>query len=270
MAEALGKAQTMELLRRHGVVLDRRRGQHFLVEPNIVRRIVEIAGCGPGDRVVEIGPGAGTLTRELAGTGATVVAFEIDEGLRPLLEEVLTSAGDVEVRYADAAAVDLDEALAPGEWMMVANLPYNVGTPLLLDTLRRVPRVTRFVVMLQREAVERLVAAPGGKRYGLPSIVAGLHARARVEMRVPGHLFTPPTPVGSAVVVLERVEPDRLAETAIGIAAAAFGQRRKMLRSALRGTLADPEAALASSGLSPTARAEDLSPQDYVALARSA
>jgi 16S rRNA (adenine1518-N6/adenine1519-N6)-dimethyltransferase len=270
MADALGKAETIDLLRRHGMLLDRRRGQHFLVEPNIVRRIVEIAGCGRGDRVLEVGPGAGTLTRQLAATGASVVAYEIDETLRPILDEVLSGAGDVEVRYADATAVDLDHALGAGEWMMVANLPYNVGAPLLLDALRGVPRLTRFVVMLQKEAVERLTAGPGSRRYGIPSVVAGLHARARVALRVPGHVFTPPTPVASAVVVLDRIEPDELAERAIALATAAFGQRRKMLRSALRGTLADPEAVLTAAGLPPSARAEDLAPDDYLALARSA
>jgi 16S rRNA (adenine1518-N6/adenine1519-N6)-dimethyltransferase len=270
VAEPLGRAQTLDLLRRHGVTPDRRRGQHFLVEPNVVRRIVELAGCGPGDRVVEIGAGAGTLTRELAATGAAVVAYEIDETLRPLLDETLVGIDRVRVRFADAAAVDLDTELEPGEWTMVANLPYHVGTPLLLDALRRVGRITRFVVMLQREAVQRLAATPGGRRYGLPSVVAGLHARVRVALRVPGHLFVPPTPVDSAVAVLDRMSADPAAEAAIALAAAAFGQRRKMLRSSLRGVLDDPEAVVRAAGLEPTARAEDLAPADYLRLAGAA
>lgn len=270
MADALGKAETVALLRRHGVLLEKRRGQHFLVEPNVVRRIVDIAGCGPGDRVVEVGPGAGTLTRELAASGATVVAYEIDESLRPVLAEVLAGMDNVEVRFADATMIDFERALSAGDWMLVANLPYNVGTPLVLDALRRVPRITRFVVMLQKEAVDRLASGPGSRRYGLPSVVAGLHARVRVALRVPGHLFTPPTPVSSSVAVLERVDADPMSEKAIGLAAAAFGQRRKMLRSALRGVLADPEATLTAAGIPPSARAEDLAPSAFLDLARVA
>jgi 16S rRNA (adenine1518-N6/adenine1519-N6)-dimethyltransferase len=270
VVEALGKAETIALLRRHGVLLERRRGQHFLVEPNVVRRIVDIAGCGPGDNVVEVGPGAGTLTRAIGATGARVVAYEIDESLRPVLAEVLLDTGNVEVRFADATTVDFGGELPAGDWMLVANLPYNVGTPLVLDLLRTTPRITRFVVMLQKEAIDRLAAGPGSRRYGLPSVVAGLHARVRVALRVPGHLFTPPTPVSSAVAVLERVDADPMSEHAIALAAAAFGQRRKMLRSALRGILVDPEETLLAAGIAPSARAEDLAPSAYLDLARAA
>jgi len=146
MAEPLGRAETRALLERHGIRLRKDLGQRLLIEPNVVRRIVEIAGVTAGSRVVEIGAGAGTLTRALAGTGARVVAVEIDEALRPVLEE--TVGDTAEVWFADAAGIDFDTALPDGEWVVVANLPYNVGTPIVLTLLRSVPRVTRLVVML--------------------------------------------------------------------------------------------------------------------------
>ena len=240
-------------------------GQHFLAEPNTVRRIVEISGVGPASQVLEIGAGAGTLTRALADTGARVITYEVDDALRPVLGEVVGDAA--EVRFEDAAAVDFDATLPPGSWTLVANLPYNVGTPILLTLLREVPRVTRFVVMLQREAIDRLAASPGSRTYGVPSVVVALHGRVEVALRVPPHLFVPQPKVESAVAVIERVDADPRAERAIEIAAGAFGQRRKMVRSSLRGVLQDAEDALTTAGIDPTARAEDLSPDDYLRLA---
>jgi 16S rRNA (adenine1518-N6/adenine1519-N6)-dimethyltransferase len=265
VADPLGRAATRALLERHRVRLRPSLGQHFLTEPNTVRRIVEIAGVGPSSQVVEIGAGAGTLTRALANTGARVIAYEIDEALRPVLAEVV---GDrAEIRFEDAADVDFESALPPGEWSLVANLPYNVGTPIVLGLLRSVSRVVRFVVMLQREAVERLAAPPGSKTYGLPSVIVALNGSIRIALRVPPHLFVPAPKVESAVAVIDRAPADHAAERAIEIAAGAFGQRRKMVRTSLRGVLADPAAALAVAGIDPTSRAEDLSPSDYLRLA---
>jgi 16S rRNA (adenine1518-N6/adenine1519-N6)-dimethyltransferase len=161
--------------------------------------------------------------------------------------------------------MDLDD----GPWTMVANLPYNVGTPLLLDTLRRMPQVGRFVVMLQKEAVDRLVSGPGTKAYGLPSVVVGLHGEAKVAFRVPPTVFLPRPAVDSAVAVIDRVEAHPLAPEAIGLAAAGFGQRRKMLRRSLAGVLDDPAATLNAAGIDPTSRAEDLRPGDYVRIAEA-
>jgi 16S rRNA (adenine1518-N6/adenine1519-N6)-dimethyltransferase len=196
-----------------------------------------------------------------------VVAYEIDSGLFPVLEEV-TAGLDVELRSLDATHADLAEDLGAGEWVMVANLPYNVGTPLLLEALRGAPRITRFVVMVQREVAERLVAVPGSKAYGLPSVIVGLHARGSLALRVPAQVFYPPPNVESAVVAIDRVPADAAAERAAEIAAAGFQQRRKMLRSSLASVFDDPTAALVASGMDPTARAEDLSPSDYLELAR--
>jgi len=268
VAEPLGRQETRRLLDAHGIRPTKHLGQHFLVEPNVVRRIVEISGVGPGAQVVEIGAGIGTLTRALAATGAAVVAYEIDETLRPVLAE--TVGDSAEVRFGDALAVDWDADLGPGTWVVVANLPYNVGTPLVLDLLRFVPRVVRLVVMLQEEAVERLAAGPGTKAYGLPSVVASLHGSVRVALRVPAHLFVPPPKIRSAVALIDRRPVDPVAERAIALAAAGFGQRRKMIRSSLRTALTDPERSIAAAGLTPTDRAEDLAPADWLALAGAA
>ena len=227
---------------------------------------MEISGIGPGDRVVEVGAGVGTLTRALAATGARVTAFEIDEGLRPALGEVLTGL-NVDLRFEDAAAADLPDQLEGGPWTLVANLPYNVGTPLLLDLLRWAPQIRRFVVMLQREAIDRLAAAPGSKTYGLPSVVVRLHGLIEVALRIGASVFVPPPKVESAVAVIERRGAARLSENAIALAAAGFGQRRKMLRSSLRSVVADPAEMLGAAGLEPTDRAENLAPEDYLRLA---
>ena len=264
--EPLGRAATIRLLDRHGIRLRRALGQHFLVDPNLVRKIVREAGVEPGDRVLEIGTGAGTLTRGLAAAGAAVVTYEIDDRLRPVLDEVLAGVAGVEVRFADAAALPARD-LAGAATTVVANLPYNVGTPLLLDLLREAPGVEHFVVMLQREAVERLAAAPGSRVYGLPSVVAQLYGEVRVAFRVPAKVFFPEPPVESAVAVIRRTAADPLAAAAVRLAAAGFGQRRKMLRRSLRAALDDPGAVLAAAGIDPTRRAEDLAPEEYLTIA---
>ena len=208
----LGAAATARLLERHDLRPRKALGQHFLIDPNTTRRIVDAAGVGPGDRVVEVGAGVGTLTSALAATGASVVAYEVDERLRPLLAETLDGF-DVDVRYTDVVRSGLD--LEGGPWTMVANLPYNVGTPLVLDLLTGFPPVTRFVVMLQREAVERLAAGPGSKVYGLPSVVAALHGTVSVAFRVPATVFLPRPDVESAVAVIDRIDAHPLAAKAI-------------------------------------------------------
>jgi 16S rRNA (adenine1518-N6/adenine1519-N6)-dimethyltransferase len=267
--EPLGRAATARLLAAHGVRPRRSLGQHFLVDPNLVRKVVAAAEVRPGDRVLEIGAGAGTLTRALAAAGARVLAYEVDPRLRPVLEEALEGVGGVEVRYADAATIDPAE-FGGEEWAVVANLPYHVGTPLLLRLLREAPGISRFVVMLQLEAVERLAAAPGSRVYGLPSVVVQLHGTIRVAFRVPAAVFLPPPKVESAVAVIRRREAHPRAEQAVALAAAAFGQRRKMLRRSLARVLADPATALAAAGLAATGRAEELSPEDYLRLAEVA
>jgi 16S rRNA (adenine1518-N6/adenine1519-N6)-dimethyltransferase len=268
-ARPQGRREIIELLERHGRRPRKSLGQHFLADPNIVDRIVRLAGVGPDDRVVEIGAGTGTLTRALAATGSRVVAYEIDASLEPLLREAVAGLGSVEVRIADALEVDLAAELADGPWTLVANLPYNVGTPLLLDLLRDVVAITRFVVMVQREVADRLTALPGSKQYGIPSVVAGLYANVQFGFRVPPQVFVPPPDVESGVVILERRRPPPEAPSAEALAQAAFRQRRKMIRRSLATVLTDPESVLAAAGVDATLRAEDLAVADYVAIARA-
>ena len=192
-----------------------------------------------------------------------MIAYEVDVGLRPVLEETVGDRADV--RYADAAAIDFAKVLQGTGWSLVANLPYNVGTPIVLDVLRHVPAIDRVVVMLQREAIQRFGAAPGSGDYGLPSVVVALHGTIDVAMHVAPHLFVPRPNVESTVAVIQRREPDPLAERAIEIAGTAFGQRRKMIRSSLGAMLSNE--AIERVGINPTLRAEDLSPADYLRLA---
>lgn len=268
MSGAQSAAEVSELLARHGLAPRRPLGQHFLGDPNIVRKIVQAAQLEPGSPVLEVGAGTGTLTAELAAQGHPVLAYEIDEGLVPLLEDVLAPYGDqVDLRLQDAMSVDFSKELEGADWALVANLPYNVGTPLLLQLMRSVPAVTRFVVMIQKEVADRLVAEPGSREYGVPSVITALYARRLDWFRVPRHVFVPPPNVDSAVVIFERVEPPAGSEQAIRIAKAAFGQRRKMLRSSLRSVLDNPSEVLEHAGIDPTARAETVSAQGFVRLA---
>ncbi len=263
------RSQMIDLLARHGVNPRKDLGQHFLADPNITRKIVSVAGVGPGDRVVEVGPGTGTLTAALAASGATVVCYEVDSALAPVLEEVVGALPNVEVRIEDATRVDFAEALDGNGWVMVANLPYNVGTPLVLDLLRHVPAIVRMVVMVQLEVARRLASPPGHKDYGIPSVVVGVHGSARVAFKVPPQVFIPAPNVESAVVIVERTRSPRGAERAIQLAGAAFGQRRKMLRRSLSGVIEDPVAVLEAAGIDPTARAEQLPPDAYLRIAEA-
>lgn len=261
------RSDVRALLERHGIRPVRTLGQHFLVDPNITRKIVSLSGVRPGDAVVEVGPGTGTLTLALAAAGAHVLTYEIDAKLEPLLREVL-AATTTDLQIADVTNVDLTAELdAARPWTMVANLPYNVGTSVVLDALRFTPQIVRFVVMLQTEVAERLVAGPGSKTYGLPSVVVGIHGTGRLEFHVPPQVFLPPPNVGSAVVSITRNAAPPRAETAIELAVAGFGQRRKMLRGALAVVLDDPGAALDRAGIDPTARAEELVVSDWLRLA---
>lgn len=261
------RTEISRLLAEHGLRPTQRLGQHFLADGNVTRKIVSLAAVGSGDQVVEIGAGTGTLTMALARSGATVVAYEVDERLRPVLETV-TSGSAVELRFQDVTDVDMATALGPGAWVMVANLPYNVGTPVLMEALRTVPGIRRFVVMMQREVAERLVAGPGTPQYGLPSVVAQIHARGEVAFRVPPQVFVPPPKVESAVVALDRIDAPPEAERAIQLARAGFGQRRKMLRRSLSDLFEDPVRSLEDAGIDPATRAEELTPDDYLRLAR--
>lgn len=260
------RSEIAELLDRHGLAPIHRLGQHFLADANIARKIVSLAGIESGTRVVEVGAGTGTLTRALADEGAHVVAYEIDHGLRPVLEEV-TAGLDVDLRFVDVTDIDLASELDGDGWAMVANLPYNVGTPVVIDAMRGAPGIDRFVVMVQYEVARRFVASPGSADYGLPSVVAGIHTDATLAFKVPPQVFYPSPRVESAVVVMKRKDAPDAAGRAVALARAGFGQRRKMLRRSLSSVLDDPVMTIEAAGLDPTDRAENLTPEDFVRLA---
>lgn len=243
-------------------------GQNFVVEPNTVRRIAELAGVGLGDRVVEVGPGLGALTLALLETGAEVTAVEIDDVLVDVLEEVAGDHGSLRIVHADAMGVDWESLLGAGPWTLVSNLPYNVSVPLVCDLLDDVPAIVRLVVMVQLEVADRLVASPGDDAYGLPSVKVAYHAEARKVGRVPPSVFLPRPRVDSALVdVVRRPEPLVAAdpEVLFRLVRAGFAHRRKMLRGALRGIV--DEAGLVAAGVDPTLRAEDLDLAQWAAIA---
>ncbi len=260
---------------RHGLDPSRALGQNFLCDPGTIDKIVRLAGVEEGDHVVEIGPGLGSLTLALAEAGAVVVAVELDRYLVPVLREVVDGVGrsPVIVIEHDAMTLDWDAALgdvagANTSWSVVANLPYNVATPLVLDLLAAQPRFDRWLVMVQREVGERLAAGPGTKAYGIPSVLTAYWGTARVVASVPPQVFLPQPNVDSALVRIDRhTEPPIDAPfTAVErLVRAGFGQRRKMLRRSLSAFLDSDQ--IEAAGVAPTARAEELTLDDWGRLA---
>lgn len=258
-----------EALAAHGLMARKSFGQHFLLDLNITRKIARLAEVGAGDVVIEVGPGPGGLTRALVETGAAVVAVEKDARFRPLLEDLAAAAAArLTLVIGDALAVD-EASLAGGRPAhLVSNLPYNVGTPLLIKWLTGPWTPASLTLMFQKEVAERIAAAPGQAAYGRLAVLAQATCDARVVMDVPARAFTPPPKVDSAVVRLtprsDRPAPERL-EALQTITAAAFGQRRKMLRASLKPL--GGEALAASAGLDPQARAETVDVAGFLRLA---
>jgi 16S rRNA (adenine1518-N6/adenine1519-N6)-dimethyltransferase len=252
-------------------------GQHFILDLNLTRRIARAAGPLEGRTVVEVGPGPGGLTRALLLEGAErVVAVERDERCRPALDAIAARyPGRLQVHYADALGTDWRGLVAgcAGKAAIAANLPYNVATVLLagwLETEPWPPWFARMVLMFQREVAERIVAAPATKAYGRLAVLAQWRTRARLLFALKPEAFTPPPAVASAVVELtplERPQPECRVATLSKVTAAAFGQRRKMLRQSLKPLVRDPEALLSATGLAPTARGETLTVHDFGRLA---
>lgn len=258
-----------EALAKHGLTAKKSFGQHFLLDLNVTRKIARLAEIGPGDCVIEVGPGPGGLTRALLETGAHVVVVEKDARFRPLLEGLAAAAGG-RLRLVMGDALETDEAALAGGGPahIVSNLPYNVGTPLLVKWLTRAWTPASLTLMFQKEVAERITARAGAAAYGRLAVIAQAAAEARIVMEVPARAFTPPPKVDSAVVRLiprpDRPPPERL-EALQRVTAAAFGQRRKMLRSSLKplGGQALAEAA----GLDPQARAETIDVAGFLRLA---
>jgi 16S rRNA (adenine1518-N6/adenine1519-N6)-dimethyltransferase len=258
-----------EALETHGLLARKALGQHFLLDLNITRKIARLAGPLEGTMVIEVGPGPGGLTRALLEAGARVVAVEKDTRFQPLLEDLAQAAdGALTLVLGDALKVD-EAALAQGApAAVVSNLPYNVGTPLLVKWLTGPFRPSAMTLMFQKEVAQRIVAAPDTDAYGRLAVLAQACASCELVMEAPARAFTPPPKVDSAVVRLvprtDAPEPVRL-EALQAVTAAAFGQRRKMLRSSLKPL--GGEALCRAAGLQPEARAETISVAGFLALA---
>ncbi|RAK68650.1 16S rRNA (adenine(1518)-N(6)/adenine(1519)-N(6))-dimethyltransferase RsmA [Phenylobacterium kunshanense] len=256
-------------LEAHGLWAKKAFGQHFLLDLNITRKIARLAQVGEGDHVIEVGPGPGGLTRALLETGARVTAIEKDERFRPLLEDVAAAAGGrLALIFDDALKVDEALIAAGAPAHLVSNLPYNVGTPLLIKWLTGPWTPASLTLMFQREVVDRITEGPGEDAYGRLGVVVQATCRAQRVLDAPARAFTPPPKVDSAVVRLEpradRPSSERL-DALQRITAAAFGQRRKMLRSSLKAL--GGEELIVAAGLDPQARAEVISIEGFLALA---
>lgn len=272
----LGPAQVRELASRAELRPTKRRGQNFVIDANTVRRIVREAGLDPRDVVLEVGPGLGSLTLGLLGAAGRVVAVEVDDLLARLLPDTVAEhapeqADRLEVVTADA--LRLDGVPGPAPTVLVANLPYNVAVPVLLHLLATLPTLERGLVMVQSEVADRLAAAPGSKTYGVPSVKAAWYAEVHRSGAVARSVFWPVPGVDSGLVTWRRREPPRSTagrERVFAVVDAAFGQRRKALRAALRplaGSTAAAERALATAGVDPLARGESLTVAEFAAVA---
>jgi 16S rRNA (adenine1518-N6/adenine1519-N6)-dimethyltransferase len=263
-----------EALAQHGLAAKKSFGQHFLLDLNVTRKIARLAGPLEGRAVIEVGPGPGGLTRALLEAGARVIAVEKDARFLPLLAD-LAGAADGRLTLVEADALGVDEAAllnqhAPGlPYRIVSNLPYNVGTPLLVKWLTGPVDFEALALMFQKEVAERIVARPGESAYGRLSVLSQAVCHASLVMDLPARAFTPPPKVDSAVVLLtpraDRPAPSLL-KSLERVTQAAFGQRRKMLRASLKPV--GGEALCLSVGIDPQARAETISVERFLDLAR--
>ena len=262
---------------RFGLSPRRSLGQHFVVDPNTVRRIARFSGAGPHDCVLEIGAGLGSLTLALAETGAAVRAVEIDSGLAAGLREVVAAAGASRVEVVEGDATRLDPAAllrGSDRWMLVANLPYNIATPLVVDLLRDAAAISTMVVMVQSEVASRLTAPPGSTARGIPTVLVERRGTARAVASVPASVFWPRPDVESVVVRIERhppaeeltLPPDTEARFE-RLVRAGFGQRRKMLRRSLAGFVTSE--GFEAAGVDPFKRPEALTLDQWINLART-
>jgi 16S rRNA (adenine1518-N6/adenine1519-N6)-dimethyltransferase len=265
-----------EVIRRHSLSTKKSLGQNFLLDLNLTTRIARAAEPLENITAVEIGPGPGGLTRALLALGARrVVAVERDERAIAALEEIAAHyPGRLDIVCGDAIKIDVRELLGPERARVVANLPYNIATALLIGWLTAEPWPPWYdalILMFQREVAERIVARPGSKTYGRLSVLVGWRTQAKILFDVPRTAFVPPPKVTSSVVRLDP-RPEPLPCDALvlqRVTEAAFGQRRKMLRQSLKSLGVDAAALLDAAGIDPTARAEEIAVEGFVALARA-
>lgn len=266
----LSRADASRQLDGAGLRAKRALGQNFVVDANTVRRIARLANIDGHGRVLEIGAGLGSLTMALAETAGSVTAVEVDEQLLPLLRENVDPLPNVTVVHADAMKLNWSELLGEhNDWALVANLPYNVATPLVADVLDFVPQVTRMLVMVQKEVAERFCATPSTEAFGALSVKVAFYGTARIVGLVPASVFLPKPNVESALVEIVRhtnvvdTEIDRKA--LFSLVRMGFAKRRKMLRGSLAGRVT-PEH-FVEANIAPTARAEELTIHDWLRLA---
>ena len=272
MSEGLPSQPSLRRLRQFEIRPNRELGQNFLIDSNILDVIAREADLGTADVVLEVGGGLGVLSEYLAARAAHVHVVELDRGLEPALRDAVDPFDNVTLHFADAVRLDY-AALDPAPTKVIANLPYGVAASVLLRTVHELPAVTRWVAMVQREVGERLAASPGSSAYGAPSVIAQLACRVRVLRPVSRRVFHPVPNVDSVLVGLDRVAPpapDRVRE----LVAAGFAHRRKALPRSLTlkpgaapGLRDAARAALEAIGKPADARAEQLSPADWLALA---
>ncbi|MGA4684930.1 16S rRNA (adenine(1518)-N(6)/adenine(1519)-N(6))-dimethyltransferase RsmA [Micromonospora sp. AB353] len=281
MTGLLGPAEIRELAARLGVTPTKKLGQNFVHDPNTVRRIVTTAGLTPDDVALEVGPGLGSLTLALLPVAAHVHAVELDPVLAAALPETAarfagTAAERLTVHPADALRVTAADLAGPAPTALVANLPYNVAVPVVLHLLAELPTLRHGLVMVQKEVADRLVAGPGSKVYGIPSVKLAWYARSRAAGKVPPNVFWPVPNVDSGLVAFTRREPPRPEvprKAVFAVVDAAFAQRRKTLRAALAGWAGGADraaAALTAAGVDPSARGESLTVEQFAAIAASA
>ena len=262
-----------EVIGRHGLSARKGLGQHFLLDLNLTCRIARAAGAIGEGTVIEIGPGPGGLTRALLMEGAArVIAVERDARCIEALADLREAAvGRLEIVEGDALDIDTAILGAPPR-RIVANLPYNISVPLLIGWLEKADRVASMTCMFQKEVADRITAGPGGKSYGRLAVLANWRCRTRKLFDIPARAFTPPPKIVSTVIEMVPWEdiPHPCDIAALqAVAAAAFGQRRKMLRRSLAGLGVDTEALLKAADINPTARAETLDIAQFAALARA-
>jgi 16S rRNA (adenine1518-N6/adenine1519-N6)-dimethyltransferase len=257
----LSRRDINELLSNNGLAPRREFGQNFVGDPNTVRRIARLATIDATSNVLEIGAGLGSLTSALAESGARVLAIEIDRGIVPVLRQVVCAFENVTVVEGDAQEMSWPDLLAGADdWVLVANLPYNVGTPLVLDLLDTVPQIARMLVMVQREVAERIVSPVRGRAYGALSVKVAYWATAKIVGHVPATVFVPQPKVESSLVeITRRAEPavaNVCPDALFDLVKAGFAHRRQMLRRVLSERVTPEQ--FAAAGIAPTSRAEEL------------